>query len=80
MKDLKVKWLPETFAIVSLSFATSQPTPATCGPNELGRSRAAAITAPARLIVISAGKELKADMCITPGSPGMAHLLQQGSG
>ena len=80
MKDLKVKWLPETFAIVSLSIATSQTAPAMCGPSASGRSRVVVATAPARLIVISGEKELKADVGTTLGSSGVAQLLQQSRG
>ena len=77
MKNLKVKWLPETFVIASLSIATSQTAPAMCGHSASGRSRAVITTAPARLIVISGEKELKADVRLRPGSPGVAQLLQQ---
>jgi hypothetical protein len=62
MKKLNVNWLPETFAMVSLTVSAA-PASEICAapPNEL--STASFQTgAPGKLIIISEGRELRANV------------------
>jgi hypothetical protein len=68
MKHLNVKWVPETFAIVSLTIATTE---ASQRCEEVGSARAPiaiASVAPTKLIVISGSHELQA--AVTTTMPG----------
>lgn len=59
MKNLNVKWVPETFAIVSLTIATSQHATAE-SHSHLEELTKLPHVAGTKHIVISGGKELKA--------------------
>jgi hypothetical protein len=68
MRHLNVKWLPETFAIFSLTVAPAQETAASRGSEELGKGHnGIPAAAPVKVIVISGGRELCA--AVTTGTP-----------
>ena len=62
MKNLNVNWVPGTFAVVSLTIATSPQAAPLSHCAKLGATRAGAEIPATKLIVISGERELKADV------------------
>jgi hypothetical protein len=62
MKTLKVKWLPDTFVVVSLTISAA-PSPEICAAPLNEASNAGLQTgAPGKLIIISDSRELRANV------------------
>jgi hypothetical protein len=61
MKELNVKWLPETFAIVSLTICAA-PSAEACTTTPKEPETALYTDAPGKLIIISDGSELRANV------------------
>lgn len=61
MKNLNVNWVPGTFAIVSLTIATSPQAP-TRGYAELAEAGSVGAVPTTKFIVISGERELRADV------------------
>lgn len=61
MKKLNVNWLPETFAIVSLTISVAPSTEICAAPFNESNARFQT-GAPGKLIIISDGRELRANV------------------